>query len=218
MLNSKTEETEISLRDHNLLFDLEPGWWRKESNELLHSVLFQITSARSKTTTERNDDLGRALQMMSTAAFDHFKTNAQGIDPRRTEQSHESILTPLPMLDDMTDLLDRLFEQPSQRLAVYGTLRPGESNAGQLSGIEGEWFQGSVPGFVTQPGDYLEFTWNDQAAPVVVMVFSSQKLSEHFNRLDEFEGPEYRRSLVPVVINGVVQICNIYEGRAKYDA
>lgn len=114
--------------------------------------------------------------------------------------------------NEIEEILDRVFEHPSHRLAVYGTLRPGESNATQLGGIEGEWFDGTVQGVVQQPGEYLQFTWIVGAAPVTVKVFNALTLSRHFRRLDEFEGSDYARILVPVMVEGMIRICNIYAG------
>ena len=46
----------------------------------------------------------------------------------------------------INDIFELLLEFPSQRLAVYGTLAPGEPNEWVLKGIDGEWTDGMRPG------------------------------------------------------------------------
>lgn len=85
-----------------------------------------------------------------------------------------------------------------QRLAVYGTLRPGHPNHHVLSGITGRWFEGQIRGRLIEegwgaalgsPGMVLDVA----AEPVDVWVLESCELVDHWTRLDEFEGPGYRR-------------------------
>ena len=80
------------------------------------------------------------------------------------------------------------------RLAVYGTLVPGGTNAHVLAGIPGEWTLGTVAGTRHQDG------WHgypglvlDGAGPVAVRVLQAEGLDDHLPRLDDFEGPGYRR-------------------------
>lgn len=90
-----------------------------------------------------------------------------------------------------------------ERLFVYGSLRPGESNAHMLAGIEGRWSRGSVRGILHASG-----TGSAAGYPVVVLdpagpvipgcILASPRLHEHWRRLDEFEGPDYTRVLATV--------------------
>lgn len=86
-------------------------------------------------------------------------------------------------------------------LAVYGTLVPGGSNADVLAGIEGTWQAGTIaatrhedgwhgyPGVVPDPG-----------ARTDVQVLAAPDLADHLERLDAFEGPGYRRVVLPVTL------------------
>ncbi len=93
---------------------------------------------------------------------------------------------------------------PERALAVYGTLAPGRSNHGVVADIAGRW----VPGLVF--GHRYETTWSgmtgfpafrpDPAGPAVeVHVLVSDELAHHWDRLDRFEGPGYRRREIEVV-------------------
>ncbi|MCA9802105.1 MAG: hypothetical protein KC777_08970, partial [Cyanobacteria bacterium HKST-UBA02] len=44
------------------------------------------------------------------------------------------------------ETIERILDNPSHRLAAYGTLRPGESNHHIVSHIEGEWLAGEATG------------------------------------------------------------------------
>lgn len=89
------------------------------------------------------------------------------------------------------------------RLFVYGTLRPNHENAHILERIgEGTWQKGYVNGVVHildwGPDQGLPAIVLDQNAPKVEgYFFSTEKLTEHWADLDDFEGIQYQR--VPVL-------------------
>jgi len=105
-------------------------------------------------------------------------------------------------------------------LAVYGTLAPGRSNHGQLRNLEGEWYTGySVTGELLSTGwaaglGYPALRWSPTGNPVPIDLFVSAELPQHWVRLDDFEGPEYLRILVPVNFGReVVAVANLYAAR-----
>ena len=54
--------------------------------------------------------------------------------------------------------------------------------------------------------------WEPAGDPIPVRLLLSDALPRHWARLDEFEGSEYRRILVPVDrADGSVEIANLYE-------
>jgi len=108
---------------------------------------------------------------------------------------------------------------PSHRLAVYGTLAPGEANHGQVAGLRGEWQEGFVRGELVPEGwgttyGFPAFRWDPAGTPVGVQVLVSPDLPAHWPRLDAFEGPGYRRILVPVEDESgdLVAVANLYAG------
>ncbi len=83
-------------------------------------------------------------------------------------------------------------------LLAYGTLAPGESNHDVVSGVGGRWYRGSVRGTkgVRRSGHYRgfpAFVPDPAGPPVDVAILVSAELVDHWDRLDEFEGPGYRR-------------------------
>jgi gamma-glutamylcyclotransferase (GGCT)/AIG2-like uncharacterized protein YtfP len=89
------------------------------------------------------------------------------------------------------------------RLASYGTLAPGRPNHHQLAGLNGAWRQGTVRGWLGDAGWGAPLGYPglvlDSAGPLVdVHLFESPDLPEHWSRLDEFEGAEYRRVVTQV--------------------
>ncbi len=103
----------------------------------------------------------------------------------------------------------------STRLAVYGTLAPGQCNHHIIAPLRGSWTEGSVRGVLhnaewVTAGGFPSFTHDPNGALVPVQVLESADLPRHWERLDQFEGSEYRRIVVPVeTANGIVQ-ANIY--------
>ena len=89
------------------------------------------------------------------------------------------------------------------RLFTYGSLQPGGPNEQVLDGIEGEWRAGAVTGFLVEAGwgatmGYPALRLDDAGDAVPGFVFTSSELANHWERLDEFEGSEYRRVIADV--------------------
>jgi gamma-glutamylcyclotransferase (GGCT)/AIG2-like uncharacterized protein YtfP len=89
------------------------------------------------------------------------------------------------------------------RLATYGTLAPGRVNHHQLAGLDGRWRKGTVRGRLLEAGWGAALGYPglvlDAGGPVVeVDLLESPGLPDHWSRLDEFEGPGYRRVLTQV--------------------
>ena len=89
------------------------------------------------------------------------------------------------------------------RLATYGSLSPGQANHQQLADLKGRWRRGTVQGKRIDAGwgTTLGFPGLvlDVSGPAVdVYLFESSELPDHWSRLDEFEGPGYRRVVTRV--------------------
>ena len=85
-----------------------------------------------------------------------------------------------------------------KRLATYGTLAPGRANNHQLASLEGHWRTGVVKGELRDAGwgadlGYPGLVLEPSGQEVEVFVFESEDLPNHWDRLDAFEGPGYRR-------------------------
>lgn len=115
--------------------------------------------------------------------------------------------------------LDREFSCRTT-LAVYGSLAPGESNAHILVPLQGIWTAGFVVHGDLSPagwGAAIGFPaarWRPGGPAFPVKLFASPLLAADWPRLDEFEGPEYMRILVPVFTgSGFATVANLYEAR-----
>lgn len=91
------------------------------------------------------------------------------------------------------------------RLFVYGTLCPNRENAHILAAIGGEWNKGSVHGTV-----HILDWGPDKGLPALVLaeqdplimgyLFSTEKLEQNWQMLDEFEGFQYERDVAEVIL------------------
>lgn len=107
-----------------------------------------------------------------------------------------------------------------RRLAVYGSLAPGESNHAQVRHLAGRWLRGlSVRGERVYRGwgsalGYSALRWSLDGPPVAVQLFVSDDLPQHWARLDAFEGDDYLRIAVPVYADTqAVGFANVYAAR-----
>ncbi len=134
----------------------------------------------------------------------------QRVNRSRVSSSHDSSQT------EEEEVLDVL-RQASHRLAVYGSLAPGQPNHSVIQNVRGEWTDGFVRGRLAKCGwgsdiGYRAIRWDPEGDRVRVKMLVSLELPEHWKRLDEFEGAEYARILVPVEDegDGLIAVANIY--------
>ena len=97
-----------------------------------------------------------------------------------------------------------------ERLFVYGTLRPGHTNAHILESIGGDWVPGSVKGWFYERGwgaaaDFPGIVLDEHGLQVQGYVFTSDKLGAHWPMLDEFE-EGYDRVIVEVTTTDNQQV------------
>jgi gamma-glutamylcyclotransferase (GGCT)/AIG2-like uncharacterized protein YtfP len=98
--------------------------------------------------------------------------------------------------------LDALFGT-GHTLAVYGTLAPGRPNHHVLAPLGGEWTDGLIEGDLIPRGwgaalGYPGFRPRAGGDTVAVKVLTTPPLATAWPDLDRFEGPGYRRILVPI--------------------
>ncbi len=94
-----------------------------------------------------------------------------------------------------------------QRLFVYGSLKPGHANAHLLEAIGGMWQPASVIGTLQPVGwgaaqGYPALMLDENGAEVYGLVFTSERLAQHWQALDEFEGDDYERVLTTARVDG----------------
>ena len=103
------------------------------------------------------------------------------------------------------------------RMAFYGTLRPGAENHYEVRNIAGTWRAGTVRGWKYDitwgPADGYPGITLDAGAPATeVDVLDSDDLEKNLRRIDDFEGPGYRRVEVEVTYDdGTTDTAWIYE-------
>lgn len=121
--------------------------------------------------------------------------------------------------------LDALF-RTSHTLAVYGTLAPGQPNHHVVAPLGGEWTHGLIEGDLVPVGwgttlGYPAFRPRVGGAAVAVQVLIAPMLATAWPTVDHFEGPEYRRILVPVFRPGLAHerrlytVANLYAAAAE---
>lgn len=106
--------------------------------------------------------------------------------------------------------------QANCHLAVYGSLAPGKSNHHVVETLGGKWIRGQVYGRLLHEGwgdelGYPGLLLDEEQDAVTVELLISSVLPEHWERLDEFEGQGYQRSLTTVHCeDGQTRVANIY--------
>lgn len=99
------------------------------------------------------------------------------------------------------------------RLAVYGTLAPGASNADVLRGLDGAWTTGWLRGRRWDDGwhGYPGLVLDPAGDRVPVHVLQAAGLAGRWERIDAFEGPGYDRVVADVeLIRGAVVTAHVY--------
>jgi gamma-glutamylcyclotransferase (GGCT)/AIG2-like uncharacterized protein YtfP len=105
------------------------------------------------------------------------------------------------------------FEPPEHRLIVYGSLAPGEVNNFVLAGLEGNWEQCVIRGHMGRYKGWKVFKYDPQAEAHQVWLFSSPLLPQKLPDLDDFEGEEYQRIIIPAQVEDRVIMAYVYQGK-----
>jgi len=104
----------------------------------------------------------------------------------------------------------------TDRLFIYGTLAPGRPNEHVLAEVPGTWEPATVKGILLQEGwgaavGYPGIVLDELGGEVHGFIFSSEELSAHWARLDEFEGDGYERVVTSAELgDGTVVKAHIY--------
>jgi len=177
------------------------NWWQsREIRPYLIESISHFNEARVY--SRKNDEIGRCESIR------------KGLNILRTGLNDD--LYDDAFFDSRPDFLwqpiEWLFDHSSNRLAVYGTLRPGESNHRVIEHIPGEWSSGFVHGYVEEYYGFPFFVWDAEADKIPVEVLSSSELCNSWEMIDRFEGRWYDRILVPVCDSDddILFIANIY--------
>lgn len=96
--------------------------------------------------------------------------------------------------------------ESKQRLFVYGTLAPGRPNSHLLETIGGAWCRARVRGTLHEKGwgatlGYPAIVLDPRGEEIEGALFSSERLGDHWARLDDFEGPAYTRVSTEVTLD-----------------
>lgn len=103
-------------------------------------------------------------------------------------------------------------------MAVYGTLAPGQANAGMLAPLRGTWTSGTVRGRRVAAGwgnaaGFPAVQLDETGDAVAVALFESDDLPAHWAQLDAFEGDEYERVVASVTVGDATIPACIYVAR-----
>lgn len=104
-------------------------------------------------------------------------------------------------------------DNPETRLIVYGSLAPGEANHFLLTGLRGEWYRCHIRGHLGQYRGFKSFRYDPQGQEHQAWLLESDELPRVIPDLDDFEGEEYERIIMPVQVNGRWIMAQVYEGK-----
>ena len=115
----------------------------------------------------------------------------------------------------LEDVIEMLF-RPSEKLAIYGTLAPGEVNHHQIAGLGGRWTEATLQGVLDRVGQgehqgLPALRLDAKGQDVSARLLESPKLPGAWHRLDAFESREMQRLLAPVQRGGsLLAVANVY--------
>jgi gamma-glutamylcyclotransferase (GGCT)/AIG2-like uncharacterized protein YtfP len=110
-------------------------------------------------------------------------------------------------------MLELEAHKPEERLIVYGSLAPGGVNAFLLAGLEGCWHRCLIRGHMGRFRGFKSFKWDPQGAAHEAWLLASPGLPQMYPELDDFEGEEYQRLIVPAQVGERWVLAQVYEGK-----
>lgn len=162
---------------------------------------------------EQRCDVDRVLKSLAEFLYvvrsniAHGEKTPYGPDFEKARRDEQVALTVIPLQEI---LLNELLDRPSEKLVVYGTLKPGEVNASVLHCVPGEWRNCTIRGWVQPGSDIPEFRWDSTGGVIRAMMLTSLGLKAEWSRIDRFEGARYKRRLVPVLLESARSVANCY--------
>jgi gamma-glutamylcyclotransferase (GGCT)/AIG2-like uncharacterized protein YtfP len=102
---------------------------------------------------------------------------------------------------------------PETKLIVYGSLAPGEANHFLLAGLTGEWYRCSIRGHLGHYRGFKSFRYAPQGPEHPAWLLESSELPRIIEDLDDFEGAEYERIVVPTQVGDRWVRAQIYAGK-----
>ena len=109
--------------------------------------------------------------------------------------------------------MHEMTNDPETRLIVYGSLAPGGVNAFMLAGLPGEWYPCSIRGHLGAFRGFKSFRYDPQGPEHPAWLLDSADLPRIIPELDDFEGEEYERRIIPARVSGRLVMAQVYEGR-----
>jgi gamma-glutamylcyclotransferase (GGCT)/AIG2-like uncharacterized protein YtfP len=109
-------------------------------------------------------------------------------------------------------LLELISDNPEERLIVYGSLAPGGPNNFMLARLEGTWQKCIIRGRLGKYRGFKVFHYDPDGEEIQAWLFSSPALPQKYPVLDDYEGDEYRRILIPARLGDEEILAHIYEG------
>ncbi len=104
-------------------------------------------------------------------------------------------------------------DNPSHRLIVYGTLVPGGLYHYLLADLVGTWEPCVIRGYLAAYWGFKAFHYDADGPEHPAWLLTSPDLPAKFPELDAFEGPHYRRRLIPARVGFCRLLGQVYEGR-----
>jgi len=138
----------------------------------------------------------------------HGEKTPYGRDLKKAERDENVSSIVIPVL---LKLLELIFDEPNQKLIVYGTLAPGAPNESVLEGIDGLWQDCKIRGEIIRYTGLNYFKWSPNAGEIDAKMFISKSLPDKLSSIDRFEGGNYHRILIPAKVGEYWAIANIYE-------
>ena len=104
-------------------------------------------------------------------------------------------------------------DDPETRLIVYGSLAPGGSNAFMLAGLLGEWRPCRIRGRMGAYRGFKSFRYDPEGPEHPAWLLASAELPRVISELDDFEGEEYERRIIPARVNDHWVMAQVYVGK-----
>ncbi len=133
--------------------------------------------------------------------------------PRRAGLRRARQIDPHPLHRQLRVKVDLASRE--ERLIVYGTLIPGGQYHHLLADLAARWEKCTIRGRLGTYQGYPSFKWNPAGEPHSAWLVTSPKLPAKFRELDDFEGDDYTRRLIPAEAGSRLVIAYIYEGKVK---